>query len=240
MAEHECLGCGRCCTELDIPVTIGDIYRVKSGFRASMKMYEFFQQVTDGWMVAPGDKPGHYWPIPKAKKPCPFLGEEDGVHMCTVYDTRFVTCGGFPEEYLLGPQEGHEDPEQLVRFHESLGCTKGIDLTPGRRERAMAIRELFNDEIQLTGRLLEPRTAPGSAPHPRMYDVEVPIQAYSMSELYRKLERMAPGLNFIMRTMLTRKENIRKLKENLTKDDLKKGASKSIMKRYRELYPLDW
>lgn len=241
MADHECERCGRCCTEPEIFITLGDIYRIRSAYRASMKMYDFFRSITDGWAFAPASKPDQYWPIPKAKKPCPFLGGDGpGSYRCTVYDTRFVLCGGFPDEYFLGPQEGHPDPERLVRFHESLECTRGFELTPERRERAEAIRELFNDEIEMTGMLLVPRAAPGTMLHPKLSGIEVPIQAYSTGELDMKLKRIAPGLNMMMKSILTKKENIRKLKENLTKDDLKKGVNKSIMKRYRELYPVDW
>lgn len=237
MADHECERCGRCCREPEITVTLGDIYRIRSEYRAAQRMYDFFQQITDGWALAPTSK--GFWAMPKLKKPCPFLGEEEpGTYRCTIYDTRLVTCGGFPDEYHLGPQEGHPDPESLIRFHESLACSNGLELTPERRQRAEAIGALFNDEVHVTGQLIVPGGSRGNL-HPKAATIELPIRAPSEYECMRKLERMTPGLNHQMRWILTKKENIRKLRENLTKDNLKKGVNKSILKRYRELYPLD-
>jgi Fe-S-cluster containining protein len=228
MADHECERCGRCCTDpnMKIPLTFGDVYRIRSEYMMSRRMYDVFTELSGGWDVMQSRKrPGVFFPIPKAKAPCA-LYTGDG---CRFYDTRLVICGAFPEERLLDAPEGYQDHPLEDEFRESIGCLRGVVLSPERKARAEAIRDLAIGEGSASSQMLIP---PKGASHPKMYGVQVPIIASSEGEARSRIREMEPGLNFMVKFMLTKKENIRRLKQNLNNG--------GFLKRYRELYPVDW
>lgn len=217
MAEHECKRCGTCCREMQSGVTFGDIYRIWSEYRRSKSAYDVFREATDGWMEVPSLKmPGYYTFVPKARRPCAFLGE-DG---CSIYDTRLVLCGAFPEDWLTKPPEGYTDGQAESNFVASLKCMKGVEPSPVRMEKVRAIRELLDGETFLTTELIRMSGA-----------ARLPVMAHGEHDLWNKRKAMEPRLNQFVRIMLTKNENMRRLKQNLEQN--------GFLKKYRELYPLD-
>ena len=137
--------CTYCCTDMPIPVTIGDFYRhwkVRSNGKSDYPFSQVIKEIVEGFGfkgVANGDPVLIHYIQP----PCMNLSEKG---LCNKYGIRFISCALYPE--ILHPDMG------IYSGHfnslEKPGCLENTTLSADTKRRIeIAYNRIFEPEILL-------------------------------------------------------------------------------------------
>jgi len=93
LSTFQCRRCGWCCRNVVINIAYSDIVRwFNEGRNEILQEVSFIDNYpkkgTGGFYIAKTSF--------NPKQPCPFLGSENGLAVCSIYETRPIVCRDFP------------------------------------------------------------------------------------------------------------------------------------------------